>query len=134
AILDTQAIGMPLGEACGKLYERIPVAEANFFGIVIAIQQKAGGNLSEALSNLSRVLRERKKMKAKIQAMSMEAKASAAIIACLPVAVMILVWLISPQYIELLWTTTTGRFMLACCAAWMSCGVFVMRRMINFDF
>jgi tight adherence protein B len=133
-ILDTQAVGMPLGDACGKLYERIPVAEANFFGIVIAIQQKAGGNLSEALSNLSKVLRERKKMKAKIQAMSMEAKASAAIIACLPVAVMILVYLTSPLYIELLWTTSTGRFMLACCAAWMACGVFVMRRMINFDF
>jgi len=77
AIIETQTIGIPLGEACGKLYERIPVPEANFFGIVIAIQQKAGGNLSEALGNLSRVLRDRKKMKAKIQAMSMEAKASA---------------------------------------------------------
>ena len=68
---------MPIGEACGKLYERMPLPEANFFGIVISIQQKAGGNLSEALGNLSRVLRDRKKMKAKIQAMSMEAKASA---------------------------------------------------------
>ena len=87
--METQAIGMPIGEACAKLYERIPVPEANFFGIVIAIQQKAGGNLSEALGNLSRVLRDRKKMKAKIQAMSMEAKASASIIACLPVAVMV---------------------------------------------
>ncbi len=89
--METQAIGMPIGDACAKLFERIPVAEANFFGIVIAIQSKAGGNLSEALGNLSRVLRDRKKMKAKIQAMSMEAKASASIIACLPIAVMILV-------------------------------------------
>jgi tight adherence protein B len=134
AIIETQAIGMPLGEACGKLYERIPVAEANFFGIVIAIQQKAGGNLSEALGNLSKVLRERKKMRAKIQAMSMEAKASASIIACLPVAVMLLVYITSPQYIELLWTHPTGRFMMACSAAWMTCGVLVMRKMINFDF
>ena len=77
AIVETQTIGMPLGEACAKLYERMPLPEANFFGIVISIQQKAGGNLSEALGNLSRVLRDRKKMKAKIQAMSMEAKASA---------------------------------------------------------
>jgi tight adherence protein B len=134
AILDTQAIGLPLGEACGKLYDRIPVAEANFFGIVIAIQQKAGGNLSEALSNLSKVLRERKKMRAKIQAMSMEAKASASIIACLPIAVMFLVYITSPQYIELLWTHPTGRFMLACSAGWMTLGVLVMRKMINFDF
>ena len=134
AIMDTQAIGMPIGEACGKLFERIPVAEANFFGIVIAIQSKAGGNLSEALGNLSRVLRDRKKMKAKIQAMSMEAKASASIIACLPLAVMILVYLTSPNYIELLWTHPMGRLMLAGCAVWMFTGVMVMRKMINFDF
>jgi tight adherence protein B len=133
-ILDTQTIGIPIGEACGKLYERIPVAEANFFGIVISIQQKAGGNLSEALGNLSRVLRDRKKMKAKIQAMSMEAKASAGIIACLPIAVMMLVYITSPQYIELLWTTPTGRMLIAASVSWMGIGVLVMRKMINFDF
>jgi tight adherence protein B len=133
-IVETQAIGIPLGDACTKLYESIPVAEANFFGIVISIQQKSGGNLSEALGNLSRVLRDRKKMQAKIQAMSMEAKASAMIIACLPVAVMILVYLSSPQYIELLWTEPMGRMMLAACAVWMFMGVMVMRKMINFDF
>ncbi len=134
AIIDTQTIGMPLGEACAKLYERMPLPEANFFGIVIAIQQKAGGNLSEALGNLSKVLRERKKMKAKIQAMSMEAKASAAIIGSLPPAVMGLVWLTSPTYIELLWTHPTGQLMLLASATWMSMGVMVMKKMINFDF
>src|SRR5262245_4097974 len=134
AILDIQAIGVPLGEACTKLYERVPVSEANFFGIVIAIQQKAGGNLSEALGNLSKVLRERKKMKAKIQSMSQEAKASAGIIGSLPIIVMVLVYLTSPQYIELLWTHPTGRMLLAVSAFWMSCGIFVMRKMINFDF
>ena len=134
AIIETQTIGMPLGEACSKLYERMPVAEANFFGIVILIQQKAGGNLSEALGNLSRVLRDRKKMKAKIQAMSMEAKASAMIIGSLPICVGLLVWLTSPDYIELLWTTELGRIMMAGSACWMSMGVFVMKKMINFDF
>jgi tight adherence protein B len=134
AIVETQSIGMPLGEACGKLYERMPVPEANFFGIVISIQQKAGGNLSEALGNLSRVLRDRKKMKAKIQAMSMEAKASASIIGILPIAVGTLVYLTSPDYIQLLWTTDLGRMMMAGCAMWMSIGIFVMKQMINFDF
>jgi tight adherence protein B len=134
AIIETQAIGMPLGEACAKLYERIPVAEANFFGIVISIQQKAGGNLSEALGNLSRVLRDRKKMKAKIQAMSMEAKASGAIIGCLPPMVMLLVYITSPHYIELLWTQSMGRMMLMGSVFWMSLGIMVMRKMINFDF
>jgi tight adherence protein B len=134
AIVETQTIGMPIGEACGKLFERMPLPEANFFGIVISIQQKAGGNLSEALGNLSKVLRERKKMKAKIQAMSMEAKASASIIGALPICVGTLVWLTSPDYIELLWTANLGRMMMVGCAMWMSIGVFVMKQMINFDF
>jgi tight adherence protein B len=134
AIVETQTIGMPIGEACVRLYDRIPLPEANFFGIVISIQQKAGGNLSEALGNLSRVLRDRKKMQGKIQAMSMEAKASATIIAILPLAVMLLVYLTSPQYIELLWTHSLGRMMLAGSAVWMLMGVLVMRKMINFDF
>jgi tight adherence protein B len=134
SIIETQTIGMPIGEACLKLYERMPVPEANFFGIVISIQQRAGGNLSEALGNLSRVLRDRKKMKAKIKAMSMEAKASATIIGALPIAVMTVVYITSPQYISLLWTESLGRLMLTACLVWMSIGIFVMRRMINFDF
>lgn len=134
AIVETQAIGIPLGEACARLYDRMPLAESNFFGIVISIQQKSGGNLSEALGNLSKVLRDRKKMKAKIQAMSMEAKASAAIIGALPPIVMVLVYISTPDYISLLWTHPTGRIMLAACLVWMSTGIFVMKRMINFDF
>ncbi len=134
AIIETQAIGMPLGEACARLYERMPLPEANFFGIVIAIQQKSGGNLSEALGNLSKVLRDRKKMAEKIQAMSMEAKASAGIIGSLPPIVMLLVYLSTPGYISLLWTHPTGQLMLVGCVIWMSMGIMVMKKMINFDF
>jgi len=134
AIIETQAIGMPLGDACARMYERMPVPEANFFGIVVAIQQKSGGNLSEALGNLSKVLRDRKKMAEKIQAMSTEAKASAAIIGALPPIVMLLVYLTTPDYISLLWTHPTGQLMLVGCGIWMSTGVMVMKKMINFDF
>ena len=128
------AVGLPLGDACGKLYESMPVPEANFFGIVISIQQRAGGNLAEALGNLSRVLRDRKKMKAKIRAMSQEAKSSAAIIGALPLAVMTMVYVSSPTYISLLFTEPLGHLMLAGSAMWMAMGVLVMKKMINFDF
>ena len=134
AIIENQTIGMPLGEACARLFERMPLPEANFFGIVVAIQQKSGGNLSEALGNLSKVLRDRKKMAEKIQAMSTEAKASAGIIGSLPPIVMLLVWLSTPDYISLLWTHQIGQFMLVCCLAWMTIGILVMKKMINFDF
>jgi tight adherence protein B len=133
-VIETQTLGLSMPEAIGGLFDRVPVAEANFFVIVIQIQAKSGGNLSEALGNLSKVIRERRKMKMKIQAVSMEAKASAAIIAALPFVVAILVWLTSPKYIEILWITQAGKLALACCAVWMSIGIMIMRKMINFDF
>jgi len=133
-IMEAQQMGIPVGEACLKLYERIPLQEANFFGIVVAIQQKAGGNLSEALGNLSTVLRERKKMADKIKAMSMEAKASAAIIGSLPFIVGGLVFLTSPSYITVLFVATSGKLILIGGLLYMMIGIFVMRQMINFDF
>jgi len=132
-MIEAQALGLPLAEAATKLFERMPCAEANFFGIVIAIQQKTGGNLSETLGNLSRVLRERRKMRDKIAAVSMEAKASAAIIGSLPPVVAFLIWVTTPKYIEVLWLSQAGKFALVASGLWMLIGVLVMRKMINFD-
>jgi tight adherence protein B len=132
-VVEAQTMGLPMAEAVGKLYERVPVPEANFFGIVIAIQSKSGGNLSEVLANLSRVIRDRKKMRGKIGAMSMEAKASAAIIGSLPIVVGVLVFLSNPEYISLLWTTIHGRIWMGIGGVMMLMGVLVMRKMINFD-
>lgn len=133
-IVEQQAVGIPLAEAVGKLYERMPVSEANFFGIVIAIQSKAGGSLSDALGNLSKVLRDRKKIKQKIAALSMEAKASAAIIGALPLVTIAGISATTPEYMTSMYTTDLGRFMLVGCVAWMLCGIFIMKKMISFDF
>jgi tight adherence protein B len=132
-IVEAQTLGLSLTDAASKLFERMPCAEANFFGIVLAIQQKTGGNLAETFANLSRVIRERRKMRDKVQAVSMEAKASASIIGSLPPAVAFLVYLTSPGYMEVLWTTDVGRAALVGCGVWMGVGVLVMRKMINFD-
>ncbi len=111
-IVESQQMGMTMADAIAKLYENIPLSEANFFGIVIAIQQSAGGNLSEALGNLSNVLRDRKKLDGKIKAMSAEAKASAGIIGSLPFCVTALVYLTTPDYITLLFTHPTGHMII----------------------
>jgi tight adherence protein B len=132
-IVEAQAMGLSIGEAVDRLVLRIPLAEASFFSIVINIQQKAGGNLSEALSNLAAVLRDRKKMRGKIAALSSEAKASAGIIGALPFVVAGLVYITSPAYMVLLWTTTTGELVMGACAIWMVIGVFVMKQMISFE-
>jgi len=132
-IVDSQQMGMSVPDAAIRMSETMPCSEAGFFGIVIQIQSQAGGNLSEALGNLSRVLRDRKKMKAKVQALSMEAKASAVIIGALPFVVAFLVYLSSPNYIMPLFTTNVGNLILGCSGVWMSIGVLVMRKMMNFE-
>lgn len=132
-IVEQQQMGLQLNEAVVKMYERVPLPEVNFLAIMMAIQGQSGGNLSEPLGNLSRVVRDRRKMKSKIDAMSMEAKSSAAIIACLPVAVIVILYLTTPSYMTLLFTERLGNLLLGACALLMFTGVMVMRKMINFD-
>ncbi len=133
-VVDQQRVGVSLTEALDRLTTRMPLAEVRFFAIVIGIQQQAGGNLSEALGNLSGVLRARKMMAAKVQALSAEAKASAMVLGSLPPGVMTMVYLTTPDYISVLWTDKFGQFMLLCALLWVSCGILVMRKMINFKY
>lgn len=134
SIVEMQAVGMPTADAVQRMCNRIGLPETNFFAITIGIQQKAGGSMSEILGNLSRVLRERKKMKAKVRALSAEAKASALIIGSLPLIVTFLVYVTSPKYIEVLWTTDAGLVLLGGSGFWMAVGSYIMRNMIRFDF
>jgi tight adherence protein B len=133
-IIEGLKVGVTLEDGLKGMYERMPVPEVNFFQIVLTIQQKTGGNLSEALGNLSGVLRDRKRLQGKIQALSSEAKASAGIIGSLPVVVMGLVYATTPDYIALLFTDRFGNFLLLCCGTWMSIGIFVMKKMISFKY
>jgi tight adherence protein B len=133
-IVEGLKVGVTLEDGLKKMYQRMPVAEVNFFQIVLTIQQKTGGNLSEALGNLSAVLRDRKRLQGKIQALSSEAKASAGIIGSLPIVVMGLVYATTPDYIALLFTERFGNFLLLCCGTWMSVGIFVMKKMISFKY
>jgi tight adherence protein B len=132
-IIEDQSVGMPLADATERLPDRVPIPEARFFSIVIAIQNRSGGSLAEALGNLSKVLRDRQKMRDKIKALSSEAKASAYIIGSLPAAVIALLSVLSPAYLSLLFNHHTGHLILIVCAILMVTGTLVMRKMINFE-
>jgi tight adherence protein B len=133
-LTDNMSMGATVDTAIGRLYTRMPLPEVNFFQIVLAIQARGGGNLTEALANLAGVLRARRLMKEKIKALSSEAIASASIIGCLPPGVMILVYMSTPKYITLLFTTALGNLYLVIGAVTMSCGIFVMKKMVSFKF
>ncbi|WP_316858833.1 type II secretion system F family protein [uncultured Cohaesibacter sp.] len=132
-LVDEQAMGLPLAKVVPRLHQRIPLPETNFFAIVIIIQTQAGGSLSEALGNLSRVLRARAQMKEKVSAMSMEAKASAAIIGAMPFVIAFLIYLTNSSFIMIMFEETMGLMMLGAALAWMLIGVLVMKTMISFD-
>jgi tight adherence protein B len=133
-LTENVGMGMPMADALERMYERMPTNELRFFAIVLSIQAKTGGNLAEALGNLSTVLRARKLMGEKIKALSAEAVASAFIIGCLPPGVVILITVTSPAYMQPLFTDPRGHLMLLAGGFWMSVGIFVMRKMINFKF
>jgi tight adherence protein B len=133
-VCDALAMGVPLDQSLQKLYDRMPLPEVNFFNIVLGIQAKAGGNLSEALGNLSTVLRARKLLREKIKALSSEAKTSAWIIGAMPIIVIVLVYLTSPSYIMELFVDPVGHLLLLLSALFMATGVFVMKKMINFKY
>jgi tight adherence protein B len=133
AVVEGQRLGIPIEQGIERMTERIPLSEVNFLAIVMTIQAKTGGNLSEALSNLSRVLRDRKKLKSKVRAVSQEAKSSAMIIGALPLCIIGIMAFVNPTYLAPLFQTHTGNLMLGGCAMWMGTGVLVMRKMINFQ-
>ncbi|KCZ92769.1 secretion system protein [Hyphomonas johnsonii MHS-2] len=133
SLADNLSMGAGLDRSLNALYKRMPLQEVNFFVIVLMIQSKAGGNLSEALGNLSIVIRSRKMMREKVKALSSEAKASAMIIGSLPFAVAVMVFLTTPEYIMQLFTTETGHVILAMAFGLMATGIMTMRKMINFD-
>ena len=131
-LVENVGMGMTLEQSLEKMYERMPTPELRFFTIVLSIQAKTGGNLAEALGNLSQVLRSRKLMREKVKAMSSEATASASIIGSLPVVVMLIVLVTTPKYMMVMFTDDRGHLMLLASAVVMGLGIFVMKRMISF--
>ncbi|MDR1828723.1 MAG: type II secretion system F family protein, partial [Methylobacteriaceae bacterium] len=132
-VLQGTTLGLSLPEAIAKMAERVPLPEISFFSVVISIQSRSGGNLAEALANLSKVIRDRKKIRAKANALAQEAKTMATILGSLPFLIFFANYYLSPSYIEPLYTTTLGRWAVAGCLFWMGLGALIMRKMIRFD-
>lgn len=130
-LIQEQKMGITIQEGLFRMNGRLELPELNFLAIVINIQQTMGGNLSETLANLSKIIRDRHKMRAKIDAMSTEAKSSAGIIGSLPILIVIGISAMSPGYMDPLFETRSGHFMIGGSIFWMTCGILVMRQMIN---
>jgi len=132
-VADRMRIGRTMDQALQETADKLNTPEFQFFCITLAIQRETGGNLAETLGNLADVLRKRMQMKLKISAMSSESKASAYIIGSLPFLVFAIIYFMNPGYMGGFFSDT--RLIIAAIGGgiWMSIGVFIMAKMINFE-
>jgi tight adherence protein B len=133
-ITDAVRVGMTLDEAIAQAADRINLTEFRFFHTALTIQQDTGGNLSETLSNLGKMLRRRRQIKLKIKAASAEARASAWIVGSLPVLMFFIIQLLNHPYAMTLIDDPRGLTMLAVAFASTCTGIAIMVKMANFDY
>jgi len=115
-----------------NLYYRVGQDDLPLFVTAVAIQTSTGGNLGEILENLSGVSRQRFKMRRKIRALAAEGRASALILSSLPIAIFLLINLVSPTFYSSVWNESITKVALTLAGCWMGLGNFIMYRLVNF--
>jgi tight adherence protein B len=130
-MLDEMRIGIDMEEALQSAAERIQVSDFRFFVVNLLLQRQTGGGIAESLANLSTIIRQRKALRQKAQALSAEAKASAAIVATMPFIAGIGLFLINRELMSVMFFDPRGRFMLGLAVASMLAGVVAMKALID---
>lgn len=126
-------LGASIEDALWDIAERVGKPEFNFLAISVAIQRETGGNLGEALENLSSILRQRQQMKLKVRALSSEARASAYILGAMPFVMTLLIYVVNSSYISALFVDPRGHMLLAAGVGSITLGALVMARMVRFE-
>ena len=131
-LVDEITYGADLETAMRNLFYRVGTDDLPLFVTAVAIQGSTGGNLGEILENLSRVIRERFKMRRKIRALAAEGRASALILSSLPIGMFIMVQMVVPNFYGSIWNVDLTKIVLAIAISWMLVGNLIMWRMVNF--
>lgn len=133
-VADEITFGLSIEQAVRKLSQRVGFEGLHLLSVSLSIQAKTGGNLTGILSNLSSVLRERQKLRLKIRALSAEGRMSAWIISLFPVVMFGLMLVVSPSYYGAVWGSPLIAPVFTFFGLLALLGVFIMYRMVNFDF
>jgi len=131
-VADEITYGADLESALRNLYYRIGQDDLPLFVTAVGIQASTGGNLGEILENLSKVIRERFKMRRKVRALASEGRASAIILSSLPLLLMLIIHVVAPDFYGSIWHEDLTRKVLMAAGGWMLFGNFIMYRMVNF--
>jgi len=123
--------GVPMNEALHGLAARIPLTDLRYLVIAVLIQRESGGNLAEILGNISQIIRARLKLVAHVRVLSAEGRMSAWILGLLPLVVMGVMMVSSPDYITMLWTDPSGQRLLWIGVGMIAFGVVWLRKVIR---
>ena len=126
-------LGRDLDALLWEIGKRISASEFRFFVIALNVQRETGGNLAETLNNLSNVIRARRAARAKARAMASEARASTMILGCLPMLVMVVLGITSPNYIAPLFSDVRGLMLIGVAVLMLVTGISIMVRMARFE-
>ena len=116
-----------------RFQERVGTLDARMFVTSLLIQRETGGNLGEVLTNLATLMRERVTFRMQLATLTAEPRMSARVLACLPLAVVLVISAINPNFMQPLFTTDFGHKLIAYAAASVVAGYFVMSKIANVD-
>lgn len=133
-LYDRQNFGMPLAEALRAFAERIPLLDARFFATAVLTQREAGGNLSEVLDNLARVVRERFKVKRQVRVVSAHARMTGAVLVALPPATALAITVVSPDNMKALVTDPIGIKLVIAALIMQVTGGLVVKKLTNLEY
>jgi tight adherence protein B len=133
-VSDEITFGLSMEQAVRRLGQRVGFEGVNLLSVSLSIQAKTGGNLTEILSGLSAVLRERQKLRLKIRALSAEGRFSALLISAFPIIMFGILFLVAPGYYGDVWNDPLITPVFLIFGVWALIGDYIMYRMVNFDF
>jgi tight adherence protein B len=123
--------GVSIQQALTNLCERVPLTDLRYFVVAVLIQRQSGGNLTEVLGNLSKLIRERLKLLARVRVLSSEGRLSAWVLAVLPFGIGALLNVVNPEFMQPLWNDPIGITMLKTLAVMMMLGIIVLVKIIK---
>jgi tight adherence protein B len=128
---DEVNFGVSLQQALINLSERVPITDLRYFVVSVLIQRESGGNLTEVLANLSRLIRERLKLMGKIRVLSSEGRLSAWVLGVMPFALGAIMNFVNPAFMSPLWTDPIGIAILKCLLVMMTFGILVLIKIVK---
>jgi tight adherence protein B len=131
-LADELTYGSDLETAMNNMATRVGQDDLLLVVVAAGIQSSTGGNLAEILGGMSKVVRERLKLRLKIKAMSAEGRFSALILSVLPFALFAILWIVAPSFYGEIWDLPMVKASLAAAVGWLIIGNVVMYRMVKF--